>query len=403
MKITYLMTQDIDSPAGVGRVFPLAREMAARGHHPTILALHPDFDSLQERQFERQGVTVQYVSQMHVRKRGSRKTYFSPAQLTGIVLAATNRLTRAALHTPADILHIIKPHPMNSIAGLIARRRSKGALVVDCDDLEVANNRFAGAWQKKVLGYFERHVPRQADAVTTHNSILRQYLQDAGVPDERIYDLPNGVDTERFDRITAREVQAIRQRFGLVDRKVVGYIGSLSTTSHPIEILLQAFARLQLDCPESRLLIVGGGEDYLNLQGKTHQMGLDASVVFTGRIPPDQIPPFYAACDVVVDPVEDDLVGKTRLPIKLFESWAAGIPFITADVGDRRRVMGDPPAGMLVPPGDPLALSQAISKVLHEPELREGLIQRSAQRADDYTWQKIAARMETVYAALLKN
>lgn len=401
MKVVYLMTQDLDSPAGVGRIFPLARELSARGHQVTILALHPDYMNLAERRFTRQGVQVRYVSQMHVRKHANQKTYFSSTQLASVVLAATIGLSRAALRTPADILHVAKPHPMNSIAALIARNRQRARLVVDCDDLEVANNRFSSAWQRRLLGVFERRIPKAADAVTTHNDYLRDYFKGMGIAPDKIFDLPNGVDQERFGAIQPSAVQAVRLRYGLTGRQVIGYIGSLSTTSHPLELLLQAFSRIYPHCPDSRLFIVGGGEDYLALQDRAGQLELGPAVIFTGRIQPAEVPAFYAACDMIVDPVEDNLVGKTRLPIKLFESWAAGVPFITADVGDRARVLGDPPAGLLVPPGDPGALAGAIQRLLEQPDLRQALVARAQDRIPSFTWQHIAAEMEARYLALL--
>jgi glycosyltransferase involved in cell wall biosynthesis len=157
---------------------------------------------------------------------------------------------------------------------------------------------------------------------------------------------------------------------------------------------------LHAECPNARLFIVGGGEDFFDLQDKAGLLNLGSAVVFTGRIDPQQVPAYYAACDVIVDPVEDNLVGKTRLPIKLFESWAAGTPFITGDVGDRARVMGQPPAGILVPPGDPQALAAAIRKLLDIPELRQAILTAAQARLQHYTWQKIAADMEAFYLAL---
>ena len=88
MKIAFLLTQSIDSPSGLGRYFPLARQLVRLGHQVTILALHPDFSNLAERLQEIDGVRIHYVSQMHVSKHGNTKSYFSaPALLFHAILA----------------------------------------------------------------------------------------------------------------------------------------------------------------------------------------------------------------------------------------------------------------------------------------------------------------------------
>jgi hypothetical protein len=74
MKVLFLLTQDLESPSGLGRYFPLAREMALLGHQVTIAALHPDYQSLKIHRFDVEGVHVWYVAPMHVRKHGNVKS-----------------------------------------------------------------------------------------------------------------------------------------------------------------------------------------------------------------------------------------------------------------------------------------------------------------------------------------
>ena len=100
MKIAFLLTQSIDSPSGLGRYFPLARQLVRLGHQVTILALHPDFATLAQKAKQVDGVRIVYVSQMHVRKRGSSKSYFSSPTLLFHAALATWRLTLAAIQAP---------------------------------------------------------------------------------------------------------------------------------------------------------------------------------------------------------------------------------------------------------------------------------------------------------------
>ncbi|MFN2197657.1 MAG: glycosyltransferase family 4 protein, partial [Anaerolineales bacterium] len=400
MDILFLLTQDLESPSGLGRYWPLARELAALGHTVNITALHANFAALTNRQIQRDGVTVNYVAQMHVQKTGSEKNYYSAPRLLAVSAQATLALTRAAWQSQADIIHVCKPHPMNSVAGLLGRWRSRQPLFLDCDDLE-AGSHFTGGWQKRGVVYFEEHMPLWADHLTTHNQTLENYLLGLGVPEQKITYLPNGVDYQRFQEPPEEQVAALRVQLGLNGRQVVTFIGTLSLVSHPVDLLLQAFARLYQENQNVRLLVVGGGESLPELQALAARLHIEGAVIFTGRVAPEQIPLYYRLSDVIVDPVLDNPVARTRLPLKLFESWVSRVPFVCGDAGDRRRVLGDPPAGLLVPPGDPEALADALWRVLTDAQLANQLVGLGVARAQNYDWHRLAQNLVQTYEASL--
>ena len=145
MRILYLLTQDLESPSALGRYYPLAQGMANLGHQVHIAALHADYGSLQQTRVRKRGVDVWYVAQMHVRKQADLKSYYPAPQLLALMARATWALTRAAMTVPADVVHIGKPQPMNSVAGLVARYVRRRRVLLDCDDYEAASNRFGAA------------------------------------------------------------------------------------------------------------------------------------------------------------------------------------------------------------------------------------------------------------------
>lgn len=397
MHILFLLTQDLESPSGLGRYFPLARGLVRLGHRVSVAALHASFDSLQHTRFEQDGVEVWYVAQMHVRKEGNRKIYYPAHQLLPLTAQATWALTRAALSTPADVIHIGKPHPMNGLAGLIAMRVQNKYLFLDYDDYEAASNRFSGEWQRWIVSFFEELIPQRAHHITTHNHFLLGRLLALGIPRGRITYLPNGVDEQRFAQHDPTETETLRSRLKLGSKRVIAFIGSLSSPSHPIDLLLDAFARVQEAHPGNALIIVGGGEDYERLRERVRGMELKGSVVVCGRVPSAEVPSYYRLADVVVDPVYDNDAARGRLPLKLFESWASGTPFVTGDVGDRRKILGSPPAGILVQPGSPEALSKGILKVLLDPAQAAILCEQGKKRVHNYYWSHLAQTMEKSY------
>ena len=401
MRLTYLLTQSLDSPSGLGRYGPLASQMVRLGHEVNLFALHPDIESLSNTTFDRAGLTVSYVAPMHVRKAGSQKTYYSPLDLIRVTAGATWQLLRAAIQTPADIIHICKPHPMNGIAGLFARYFRKAKIVIDCDDYEAGSGNFEQGWQKSIVAYFEKTLPRKGKLVTTNTYYMRDKLLTWDIPSEKIYYLPNGVDRERFKEQDARAVNLLAQELGLGEKSIVVYIGSMSLASHAVDLLLEAFPLVKVSRPDAVLLLVGGGEDYAKLCSKAQLSAHSDEIIFTGRVPPDQVRDYYFLADVSVDPVYDDDAARGRCPLKLFESWACGVPFVTADVGDRRQIIGDPPAGLLSDPGDAESLANSILQILNDGGLAQEIRSRGLQRVERYYWDVLAEQMVTIYHAAL--
>lgn len=401
MKILFLLTQDLESPDGAGRIFPLGRELARLGHQVSIAALHSNFRSLEKTHFWREGVEVIYCAQMHVHKMGNTKRYFSPLRLLQVSVQATWALIHIALQTRADIVHVNKPHPMNSLAGLAAKTLHRCPLVLDCSDYEAGTNFFTRAWQKRIVAWFEDQMPRHADALTAHAAFIRERLLSLGIEPGKIAYLPNGVDRERFGPVDDKELSGLRAALGLENKRVVAFIGTLTAHAHAVDLLVEAFQQVLKEIPESALMIVGGGENFERLQEKVHQCGIGTATVFCGRVPAAQVNQYYHLAEVSVDPVRDTDAVRARFPLKLFESWATGVPFVTSDVGDRHRLLEDPPAGLLVAPGDAGALAGGILRILKDPILAGELKRNGMERAGAFDWKILALDMEKVYRNLL--
>lgn len=403
MRIAYLLTQSLESPSGLGRYWPIAKEMAKRGHDVEIYALHPDIDSLEKSSREIDGVKIYYVAPMHVQKSGNIKSYYSPVRLAGITLKSTWALSRSAIQTNADILHVGKPHPMNSIAGLSGKSIKRKKIFLDCDDYEAASGHFESSWQKAGVEFFEKRMPHFCEIITTNTYFMRQNLISWGVPSDRIVYLPNGVERIRITLPPQDKIEELRAALGLHGKEIISYIGSMSLASHAVDLLLAAFKNIIPLRPNSILLLVGGGEDYQLLQDTVESMGLKNHVRFTGRVSPEKIAPYYKISHVSIDPVYDNDAARGRSPLKLFESWATGTPFITADVGDRGQLIGEPPAGLLTEPGDPNSLARAIDKVLSNGTLQDELINRGLERVKEYYWDRLAVKIESLYLSSLEN
>jgi glycosyltransferase involved in cell wall biosynthesis len=400
MQIVFLLTQDLESPSGLGRYWPMAKEMVRLGYEVTILALHSNYGSLEdhEKDFQREGVRICYVGQMHVRKVGSHKYYFSATRLVRVALLGSLQLFRAALRTGADAYHIGKPHPMNSLAGLVASRLRGKPLYLDCDDYESASNRFGGAWQRWIISQFEDSMPHVSKRITTNTLFTVHRLTELGIPRERIVYVPNGVERSRFSHILDDDVKELSGHLDLTGKRIILYVGSMSLANHAVDLLLEGFVAVREVEPTAELLLVGGGEDYDALRARAHVLGIADAVHFTGRVPPSRVPLYYALADVSVDPVRDDPTSRARYPLKIVESLACGTPVVTSDVGDRSQILGEPSAGFMAAPGDAASLAQAILRVLRggESAYEQQLSDRDADQS--LYWDRLVKDFVRAYA-----
>lgn len=397
LRILFLLTQDLESPSGLGRYWPMARALALCGHHVRIVTLHPDWANLKSRVQERENVIVEYVAPMHVIKSGNQKRYYSSISLLWVALRATWALFKAAVNGSENIIHVGKPHPMNSIAGFLVSKYKGSVLCLDCDDFEAGSNRFGSRWQQSGVAFFESKMPLHVRLATTNTHFMRSKLLGWGCSKERILYLSNGIESERFLPPKEDEVSRLRAQLGLNDKFIVLYLGSLSLTNHPVDLLLVAMKKVSLNQSDIALLIVGGGEDYQKLIDQAEDLGISQLTHFVGHIAPDEVANYYALASVSIDPVYDNDAARGRSPLKLFESWANNVPFITSAVGDRANLLGNPPAGYLCKPGDSDDLSKAILLIRSNQELADQYRQRGRERVKDFYWDHLIGGLEEAY------
>ena len=394
MKFAFLLTQSLDSPSGLGRYGPLAREFIRHGHNVDLFALHYDYLNLKSKSYVDQGVHVNYVGQMHVLKQGPRKTYFGTRQLLSVAMNSTLQLAKALRKSDAAIVQICKPQPMNVLAAHLGARGRP--VFCDCDDYEAETNLFTNKWQKRIVQYFEDGIVNYVSGITVNTRFSFKRYEALGFPKQHLVYVPNGAERSRFSVQTHPE--KVRNQWGLNnDHLIVLYTGTLGIHSHPVDILIDAFAHVFRAIPSARLLIVGSGEDFDLLKNKSRQLDIADYVIFTGRITPEEIPDYIAAATVSVDPVKDDLTAKARSPLKIIESLILGTPVVTSDVGDRRTILNDGEFGILVPPGNVQGLSNGLIQILGQPSMRAKMEKAAKNSREQCFWDNLIDKFIQVY------
>ncbi|WP_322512408.1 glycosyltransferase [Chloroflexus sp.] len=400
MRIVFLLPMGIDRPSG-RRYFNIARGLVRRGFQVRLLALHPDLATCSRRRIVVDGVEVWYVGQMHARKVGHVPVRFSPLQLLLVVVQSILGMIWGVLCSPADWYHLGKPQPINGMAALIAvRLLRRQPFLVDCDDDEVTANRFTAEWQRLVFAFWQWLLPRLAVGITVNTRYLAARMVRAAQP---CVIVPNGVDVRSFTAPTATVRAALATALGLAGGPVIAYAGTIALHNHPVDLLLAAFEQVAARHATAKLLMIGGGEDLPQLQAYVARQPWHNRVIFTGHVPYPMVRALLALADLSVDPVHDDAVAHARSPLKIVESLALGVPVITGDVGDRAEMLANGAAGIVVRPGDAVALAEAIEELLHDPERRAAMAAVAVGRAQQYDWDRLAEQWATIYEVVGKG
>jgi glycosyltransferase involved in cell wall biosynthesis len=206
--------------------------------------------------------------------------------------------------------------------------------------------------------FMEKWTLARADNVITISQFSKKSLESFyNGPIEVVYCT---VDCQRFN--PELDGSRIRDKYGLKDQPVILCVGQL-IPSKGMHLLIEAFNRVKVDTPDAKLLIVGKAvfPDYLN---KLRALA-GYSVIFAEDATDDEMPYYYAACDVYATAT---LWEGFNIP--LAEAQACGKPVVAFDTGPHPEVIEPGVTGILVTPGDIVALSGAVIKLLNDSGLK---------------------------------
>lgn len=241
----------------------------------------------------------------------------------------------------------------------------------------------------------ERRVLCAADALVVVSNALVDHARSLGVDEARIEVLPNAVDPDRFHAGVSGE--AVRARYGLEDKRVVGFVGSLKPW-HDLETLARAAELLYSEDARYHLLVVGDGPGMKSLRAR------DASWLTTaGSVAHEDVPSHVAAMDAVVVPLTED-ASEYFSPVKLYEAMAMAKPVVAANAGQIGELAVDGETALLYRPGDANDLAAKLRDVFDRPAAGAA-IGAAARRyvLEERTWDGNARRVMEIAASLLSR
>jgi glycosyltransferase involved in cell wall biosynthesis len=168
------------------------------------------------------------------------------------------------------------------------------------------------------------------------------------------------------------------------------YVGRL-VRRKGVDDLVRAVATLKASVPQMRLTVVGDGPEKQNLQDLVLQLNLSGSAEFRGTLTGAELDTEYEKCSVLVLPSKDvsSDTANEGLGLALIEASMHGKPLIGTSHGGIPEIVEDGENGLLVPPGDPKALSLALREIFTNPEMARNMGEAALSRAKArFSWEK---------------
>jgi len=238
---------------------------------------------------------------------------------------------------------------------------------------------------KVVGGPIERWGEHFAEAVLVITPRLRGLLLSNGVEEDRLHLIPPGVNPSLFEG-------PFEDPFEGVGRPRVLFVGRLATQKG-VRALVEAAALIEN--PSARVLLVGDGPERPALEREARRIGVGDRVRFLGFFAHERLPAAMAHADLLVLPSVYEELGTV-----LLEAMWAGLPIVASRTGGIPDVIEDGVNGLLVPPGDPVALARAIDRLFADRALAHRLSAEARKRGKDYDWEVLAGRVLEVYRGI---
>ena len=298
-----------------------------------------------------------------------------------------------------DLIHAHSPMLVGAPA-LAAARRHGVPFVYEVRDLWENASVDRGKFSERSALYrlargLETRVLARADAVVTICEKLRDELAPRTAHPDRLYVVGNGVDASSFR--PGRSGEEARRRWGLGDRRLIGYIGTFQPYEG-LDTLIAALPAILQHVPAAHLVITGSGGQEPELRAQVAAAGLGAHVTFTGRLPHDEVREVYAAADVMDYPRILTRTTALTTPLKPLEAMAMGKPVIVSDVPAMHELVRPGRTGLLFRAGDSGDLAARCAQLLSRPEERASLGSCAREWIlSERQWPNLVRRYGAVY------
>ncbi|MEM2816151.1 MAG: glycosyltransferase family 4 protein [Candidatus Bathyarchaeia archaeon] len=227
------------------------------------------------------------------------------------------------------------------------------------------------------------------------NYMLSHVKEIFNLPLDKLIMIPNGVETEDYDKYSDNEMSKLRCKFALPEEKIVLFVGRL-VYEKGVHVLVNAIPKI-LEKVNAKFIIVGNGYMKDNLLSLVKSMGISHKVLFTGFLDEETLRKLQKCADVSVVPSLFEPFGIVAL-----EAMAAKSPLVASDTGGLSEIVEHDITGVKVHPNDPDSLTKGITKVLLNEEYARRLRENAYRKVKEkFNWHKISQSTKELYSQVL--
>jgi len=371
MKIALVSPYDWAVPGGVNsHVRPLAAQFIRAGHSVQVIA-----PSSRRGSHDCEYLTVIGESVIGLPASGS-------VANVSLSFDLGPRVKRILAHEGFDVVHIHEPFmPLLPFQFI---RYSRATNVVTFHATREGGSRLYAYARFIIKPWWSRLRGRIAVSRPALRMIGRYF------PD-RYRIIPNGVDCSFFAQASPIP------RYADGKRNIL-FLGRLEKRKG-LPFLLEAYAQLKEEMPDTRLIVVGGDgglrpacERYVERKGLS-------DVVFAGYVPDAEKPRYFKTAQVYCAPN----TGAESQGIVLLEAMAAGIPIVASQIEGFAEVLSDGQEGLMVPPRDSQGLSATLKRLLSDEEAGREMGKRGAATALRYSWDRVSGEILNYYEQVMNG
>jgi glycosyltransferase involved in cell wall biosynthesis len=237
-----------------------------------------------------------------------------------------------------------------------------------------------------------KSVLKRADRILTVSKETMKYVLRLGADKVKTSVMYNGVDTNCFRYAKKGES---REKLGLPkNRKIIFSVRRL-VYKNGLDTLIESAALVARAYPDILFVVAGKGPSKQLIENRIKELGIENNTKLTGFVPDELLPVYYNAADYFVLPS----ASGEGLPLVLFEAMACSLPVVATAVGGTPEIIEHMKNGVLVPPMNPEAMTEALAKLLLKEELGT-FIGEEAKRSikNRFTWEENVQRLAKVYS-----
>ncbi len=244
----------------------------------------------------------------------------------------------------------------------------------------------------------EKKVLRESDAVVAINEKLKEKVIDMGSNPRNSYVERAGLDFERFNHKI--DGKLIRNEYDISDKDIILLFVGVLYHFTGLKEVAEELGKNKEKYSNIKLLIVGDGDAFDDLQQIKGKYNLDEQLVLTGRQPYDKVPQFVAASDICILPAYSTEIMKYIVPIKMYEYMAMEKPVIATKLPGVSMEFGEN-NGVFYVDGPEHVLSRTIQTIKSNNIKEEG--KKAKNFVENNNWDKIVDHFEAILNNLIDN